>query len=187
MNDTSRVGNITSSTGISTSNSWNSSGGKTSNASAGGWAVGSISSSSKRITSISISIRISNMSSISVSSIEESWVSFSISLTLSNMNDTSRVGNITSSTGISTSNSWNSSGGKTSNASAGGWAVGSISSSSKRITSISISIRISNMSSISVSSIEESWVSFSLSLTLSNMNDSSRVGNITSSTGISTS
>jgi len=130
--------------------------------------------------------------SISISSIEESWVSFSLSLTLSNMNDASRVGNITSSTSISTSDSWNSSRGKTSNASAGRWAVRGISSGSIRIASISISIRISNMSSISktsisISSIEESWVSFSLSLTLSNMNDASRVGNITSSTSISTS
>merc|ERR1711982_235899 len=191
------------STGISTSYSWDSSRGKTSNAGAGRWAVGGISSCSIRISSISISIRISDMSSItnvsetsiSISSIEESWVSFSLSFTLGNMNNTSRVGNITPSPCISTSNSWDSSRGKTSNAGAGRWAVGGISSSSIRISSISVSIRISNMSSIanvsktsiSISSIEESRVSFSLSFTLGNMNNTSRVGNITSSTGISTS
>jgi len=107
MNNTSRVGNITSSTSISTSNSRDSGRSKTSNAGASGWTVRSISSSSIGISSISISIRITDMSktSISVTSIKVSSVGLrlSLSLTLGNMNNTSRVGNIATSTSISTS------------------------------------------------------------------------------------
>jgi len=123
--------------------------------------------------------------SISISSIKKSRVS--LSLTLGYMNNTSGVGNITSSTSISTSYSRDSGRSKTSNAGASRGTVRSIPSSSIGISSISISIRISYVSktSISVSTIEEGWVS--LSLTLSNVNNTGRVGNITTSTSISTS
>jgi len=66
MNNSGRVGNIATSTGISTSKGWDSSGGKTSNVGAGRWAVGSISSSSIGIASITIGIRIANMSKTQV-------------------------------------------------------------------------------------------------------------------------
>ena len=80
------------------------------------------------------------------------------------MNNSGRVGNIATSTGISTSKGWDSSGGKTSNVGAGRWTVGSISSSGIGKASISISVRISNMSktSISISSIKKCWISISL-------------------------
>merc|ERR1719206_851024 len=145
---------------------WDSSGGKTSNVGAGRWAVGSISSSGIGIASISISMGISNVSktSISVSSIEKSGISLSLGFTLGNMDNSGRVSNIATSTSISTSYGWDSSGGKTSNVGAGRWTVGSISSSGIGKASISISVRISNMSktSISISSIKKCWISISL-------------------------
>jgi len=157
MDNSGRVGDITSSTSISTSNSGDSSGSKTSNVGAGRGAVGSI-SSSIRISSISgiaktsiskTSIRITSISmssiaktSISISSIKESRVSLSISLgfTLGDMDNTGRVGNITSSTGISSGYGRDSSGSKTSDVSAGRGAVGSISSKAKTISKSSIAI-----------------------------------------------
>jgi hypothetical protein len=91
--------------------------------------------------------------SIPISSIEKSWISFSFSLTLGNMDYSSRVGNITASTGISTSNGRDSSRGKTSNASAGRGTDGSIASSSNWIASIAImsktSIPVMSKTSIS--------------------------------------
>jgi len=158
------------------------------------------------ISETSISVTSISVSSISVGSIKESRVSLGLSLTLGNMDNSSGVGDITSSTSISTSNSGDGSGSKTSDVGAGRWAVGSI-SSGIRITSISgisktvSGIRISSMSipktsisvtsisvtSISISSIKKSRVSLSLSFTLSYMDNSGRVGNITASTGISTS
>jgi hypothetical protein len=93
-------------------------------------------------TSIAImsktSIAMMSKTSIPVSSVEESWIGFSFSLTLGDMNNSSRVGYITSSTGITSSNSRDSSRGKTSNASAGRGTDGSIASSSNRISSIAI-------------------------------------------------
>jgi hypothetical protein len=76
-------------------------------------------------TSIAImsktSIAIMSKTSIPVRSVEESWIGFSLSLslTLGNMDYSSRVSDITSSTGISSSNSRDSSRGKTSNVGAG--------------------------------------------------------------------
>merc|ERR1711892_391834 len=109
MDNSGRVGDITSSTSISTSNSGDSSGSKTSNVGAGRGAVGSI-SSSIRISSISGIAK----TSISISSIKESRVSLSLSFgfTLGDMDNTGRVGNITSSTGISSSYGRDSSGSK---------------------------------------------------------------------------
>jgi len=176
MDNSSGVGDITSSTSISTSNSGDGSGSKTSDVGAGRWAVGSI-SSGIRITSISgisktvSGIRISSMSipktsisvtsisvtSISISSIKKSRVSLSLSLsfTLSYMDNSGRVGNITASTGISTSNSRDGSGSKTSDVGAGRWADGSISSSIRitSITSMSISKTVSGIRITSISSI----------------------------------
>jgi len=213
MNNSGRVGDITASTGISSSKSGDSGRGKTSDVGAGRWAVGSISSSIRiaGISSISKSvgsIRISSISSvgvsktsISISSIKESGISLSLGFTLGNMDNSGRVGDITASTGISSSNSRDSSRGKTSNAGASRGADGGI-SSSVRVSGISSisksmgSIRISSISSvgvsktktsISISSIEKSGVSLSLSFTLGNMDNSGRVGDITASTGISTS
>merc|ERR1739838_1064676 len=140
MDNSGRVGDITSSTSISTSNSGNSSGSKTSNVGAGRGAVGSI-SSSIRISSISGIAKTSiSKTSIRISTIKESRVSLSISLglTLSDMDNTGRVGNITSSTGISSGYGRDSSGSKTSDVSAGRGAVGSISSKAKTISKSSI-------------------------------------------------
>jgi hypothetical protein len=49
------------------------------------------------------------------------------------------------------------------------------------------SIAKMSKTSIPVSSVEESWIGFSLSLTLGNMDDSGRVSNITASAGITSS
>merc|ERR1719370_2425304 len=58
---------------------------------------------------ISMVSSISQMTSISIRTIESICFWFSLSLTLGNMNSTSRVGNISTSTGIGTMDSGNSS------------------------------------------------------------------------------
>merc|ERR1719244_1823631 len=112
-------------------------------------------------------IRVSSITktSIAITTIEKSRVS--LSLTLGNMNNSGRVSDITSSTGISTSK--------------GGDGSGSKSSSMIRVSSIASITK----TSIAITTIEKSRVS--LSFTLGNMDNSGGVSNITSSTGISTS
>merc|ERR1711882_12049 len=119
------VSNITSSTGISTSKGGDGSRCKSSNAGASRGADGGITSSGnwESITIDSSSIRVSSItgiskSSISITSIKESRISLSFSFTLGNMDNSGRVGYITSGTSISSSESRDSSGSKSSNAGA---------------------------------------------------------------------
>jgi len=67
----------------------------------GVWVGGAV-----RVSSISIVVRVS---SVSIGRVEESWVSLGISLSLGlslgNMDDSSRVGDISASTSVSSSNS----------------------------------------------------------------------------------
>merc|ERR1719430_1538765 len=115
---------------------------------------------------------ISKMSSISIRTIESICFWFSLSLTLGNMNSTSRVGNISTSTGIGTMDGGNSSRSNTMDT----YSVGNIgdtitnsmvyrSSIGNTSNTISISMvtSISKMSSISIRTIESISISFSSS------------------------
>merc|ERR1719365_319797 len=134
MNNSGRVSDITSSTGISTSKGGDGSGSKSSNAgasrgadigisSSGNWEFIAIDSSSIRVSSIASITK----TSIAITTIEKSRVS--LSFTLGNMDNSGRVSNITSSTGISTSKGGDGSRCKSSNAGASRGADGSITSS----------------------------------------------------------
>merc|ERR1719357_820967 len=143
-------------------------------------------------------IRVSSIASITktsiaITTIEKSRVS--LSFTLGNMNNSGGVSNITSSTGISTSKGGDGSGSKSSNAGASrGTDIGISSSSNWESITIDSSsmIRVSSIASISktsiaITSIKESRISLSFSFTLGNMDNSGRVGYITSGTSISSS
>merc|ERR1711910_249839 len=132
-----------------------------------------------------MSYTISKMSSISIRTIESICFWFSLSLTLGNMNSTSRVGNISTSTGIGTMDGGNSSRSNTMDT----YSVGNIGDtitnsmvyrssicntshtiSISMVTSISkmtgiskMSYTISKMSSISIRTIESISISFSSS------------------------
>merc|ERR1719430_1164813 len=148
----------------------------------------------KRVSTVSkaISMSIQTMSISSIKSISIClW--FSLSLTLGNVYNTSRVSNISTSTSIGTMDGGNSSRSNTMDT----YSVGNIGntitnsivyrSSISKMTGISkMSYTISKMSSISIRTIESICFWFSLSLTLGNMNSTSRVGNISTSTSIGT-
>merc|ERR1719430_2920144 len=156
-------------------------------------------------TSKAISMTIQTMSISSIKSISIClW--FSLSLTLGNVYNTSRVSNISTSTGIGTMDGGNSSRSNTMDTYSVGnigntitnsmvyWSsIGNMSNTISMVTSISqmtgiskMSYTISKMSSISIGTIESICFWFSLSLTLGNMNSTSRVGSISTSTGIGT-
>merc|ERR1711910_244732 len=140
------------------------------------------------------------MSSISIRTIESICFWFSLSLTLGNVYNTSRVSNISTSTGIGTMDGGNSSrsntmdtysvgniGNTITNSMVYRSSIGNTSNTISMVTSISkMTDTISKMSSISIRTIESICFWFSLSLTLGNMNSTSRVGNISTSTGIGT-
>merc|ERR1712032_666074 len=134
MDDSSRVGNVTSSTGIRSSDSRDGSRGKAGNVhgSRGGdtgvagsngshSSDGSNSSSNRghsgnsRGSVAKTSVAKSSVSQTGVTKTIGTVEGISLSLPLSNMDDSSRVGNVTSSTGISSSDSRDSSRGKASN------------------------------------------------------------------------
>merc|ERR1711936_783790 len=110
MNSTSRVGNISTSTSIGTMDGGNSSRSNTMDTYSVGNIGNTITNSMVYRSSIgNMSNTISKMSSISIRTIESICFWFSLSLTLGNMNSTSRVGNISTSTGIGTMDGGNSS------------------------------------------------------------------------------
>merc|ERR1712215_212623 len=124
---------------------------------------------------------------------------FSLSLTLGNVYNTSRVSNISTSTSIGTMDGGNSSrsntmdtysvgniGNTITNSMVYRSSIGNMSNTISMVTSISQMTAISKMSSISIRTIESICFWFSLSLTLGNMNSTSRVGNISTSTSIGT-
>merc|ERR1719495_513441 len=108
MNSSSRVGDVSSSTCIGTMNSWDSSRSNSVNTNSVSNIGDSMMNGSSCISSMSNTI--TKMSSISemthsIGGIE----SIGLSLTLGNMNNSRRVSNISSSTCISTMDSWHSS------------------------------------------------------------------------------
>merc|ERR1740137_371645 len=124
------------------------------------------------------------MTTISISTKE----SISFSLTLGNMDNSSRVGNISSSTSITTMNSRDGSRSSTMDSYTCGNIGNTIANSmvdGGGITNMSNTITktsIAKMTTISISTKES--ISFSLSLTLGNMDNTGRVGNVSSSTSI---
>merc|ERR1712215_248076 len=163
----------------------------------------------KRVSTVSkaMSMSIQTMSISSVKSISISlW--FSLSLTLGNVYNTSRVSNISTSTGIETMDCRNSSRSNTmdtysvgnigdtiTNSMVHRSSIGNMSHTKSMMTSVSqmtsiskMSYSISKMSCISIRTVESISISlgFSLSLTLGNMHSTSRVSNISTSTGIET-
>jgi len=205
MNNSGRVGNISSGTGVSSSKSGDSSGSKSSNAGASRWADIGISSGMVSMKTKSVSVWVSSISSIaetgisktgiSVTSIENCGISLGLSLTFSNMDNSGRVGDVSSGTGVSSSKGWDGSRSKSSNASTGRWAYVSVSSGMGiGISMETVGIWVSGISgitetvsktSISKSSIEKGGIGFSFSLTLGNMDDSGGVGDVSSGTSVS--
>merc|ERR1712080_454936 len=211
MDDSSRVGNITSSSNIKSSNSRDSSRSQTSDVHRGRGRDTGIASSMVSQASISksgvseTSVSKSGVSKTSISmsgvsqTVSSSVVSVSISLSLGDMDGSSRVGNITSSSSIKSSNSRDSSRSMASDVqrSRGGnvrvstnmVSQNSVSNTSISQTSVSeTSISETGVSQTSISqSVSSSVVSISLSLSLCDMDGASRVGNITSSSSIKSS
>jgi len=230
MDDSSRVGNVTSSTGIRSSDSRDGSRGKAGNVhgSRGGDASvassnrshssdGSNSSSNRghssnsrgSVAKTSVSESSVSETGVSESSVSETGVaktigtvesiSLSLSLPLGDMDDSSRVGNVTSSTGIRSSDSRDGSRGKAGNVHGSRGGDTSVASSNGSHSSDGSNSGNSRGSvaktSVSESSVSQTGVAktigtvegISLSLPLGNMNDSSRVGNVTSSASISSS
>merc|ERR1719369_673877 len=161
----------------------------------------------KRVSTVSkaISMSIQTMSISSIKSISIClW--FSLSLTLGNVYNTSRDSNISTSTSIGTMDGGNSSRSNTMDTYSVGnigdtitnsmvyrSSIGNMSNAISMVTSISqmtgiskMSYSISKMSSISIRTIESICFWFSLSLTLGNVYNTSRVGNISTSTSIGT-
>merc|ERR1719445_2764840 len=124
---------------------------------------------------------------------------------LGNMDNSGRVGNISASSGVSSGNSWDggiskSDGGQGSRwadlgGSSGNWGSGIGDWGSIWVSSIAIAVWVSSISSIgrvgtigagiwvsSIGSIESIGISLSLGLSLGNMDNSGRVGNISAST-----
>ena len=120
MDDSSRVGNITSGTSVGTSDSRDSGRGKASNVHGGRGGNASIASSGNGRSSIAKTGVAVAKSSIAESSVAQTvgtieGISISLSLPLGNMDNSGRVGNIASSTSIGSSNSRKSSRGESSN------------------------------------------------------------------------
>merc|ERR1711942_545535 len=140
--------------------------------------ITTISSISKTRISISKS-SISKTSTIAIGSIEKTSISFSLrlslSLTLGNMDNSSRVGNIPTSSSISSSKSWESGRGNSSNSYSVGNIGDAVSGSNWGSKSISIAktsiakpstiakTSISQTSSVPITSIKESSIGLSLS------------------------
>merc|ERR1719147_79185 len=189
MDNTSRVGNISSSTSISSSNSGNSSGGKAIDVNSSRRAHTGIASSIARtigvssigtsISTIDTSIGVSTIGRVSISTIE--CISISLSLPLGNMDNTSRVGNISSSSSISSSKGGDSSGGKAIDVNSSRGAHTGIASSIAKTIGVS-SIGTIETSSIGVSTTIEArisigsivGVSFSISHGTSGQNNNSQ-------------
>merc|ERR1711936_1078675 len=133
--------------------------------------IGNMSNTISMVTSISqmtgiskMSYSISKMSSISIRTIESICFWFSLSLTLGNVYNTSRVGNISTSTSIGTMDGGNSSRSNTMDTYSAGNIGDTITNSMVYRSSIgNTSHTISKMSSISIRTIESIGISFSSS------------------------
>merc|ERR1719153_2014793 len=161
---------------------------------------------SKGISTMSKTMSIQTMIAITMIQSISIGFGFRISFTLCNMDSTSRVGNISTSTSIGTMDSRNSSRSNTMDTNSVGnigytitnsmvyrSSIGNMSNTISMVTSISqmtgiskMSYSISKMSSISIRTIESICFWFSLSLTLGNVYNTSRVSNISTSTSIGT-
>merc|ERR1719370_2727881 len=183
MDDSSRVGNVTTSTGIGSSDSRDGSRGST---------RGDGSDSRGSVAETSIAVAKSGISETSISKTVSTIKSVGLSLPLGNMDDSSRVSDITSGTGVGSSNSRDSGRGKASNVHGGRRGNASVASSGNSRSSIAKTGIAVAKSSIAESGVAQTVgtiesISISLSLPLGNMDDSSRVGDIASSTSIGSS
>jgi len=231
MDNPSRVGNVSSSTGISSSDSRDGSRGSSQGGERGGGGnigvAGSnrgdssdVSNSRGSVAKTGIAVAQTSVPKTTVSetgvaktigTVES--ISLSLSLPLGDMDDTSRVGNVTSSTGVSSSDSRDGSRGKASNvhgsrgghtgvaSSIGGNSSDGSNSSSNRGHSGNSRGSVAK-TSVSESSVSQTGVSktgvaktvgtvvsirLSLSLPLGDMDDSGRVGDVTSSGSVASS
>jgi len=219
MDDTSRVGDVTSGTSVSSSNSRDGSRGSSKGGERGrggnvgvagsNWSNGSdrghSGNSRGSVAKTGITITQTSVSQSSVAKTICTVEGISLSLPLGDMNDSGRVGDITSGTSVSSSDSGNSSRGKASNVHGGRGGDTGITSSNRGQSSDGSSNRSDSSNcrgsiakaSIAETSIAETSIaetvgtiesiSISLSLPLGDMDDTSRVGDITSSTSISSS
>ena len=131
------------------------------------------------ITVVGISVISMVSISIWVVSVVSIGISLSISRSLGNMDNSGRVGNISASSSISTSDSWYGSGGESGN-SYGVGNIGDSVSSGSNWGGIGVwgSIAIGTIAVwVSISSIEESWISLSLSRDISGKTNLEKVDN----------
>jgi len=215
MDDSSRVGNVTSSTGISSSDSRDGSRGSSKGGEGGGGGHVGVAgsdrgdcsnrsdSSSNRgngshsrgsIAKTGITVAQSSVAKTSISKTISTveGISLSLSLPLGNMDNSSRVGNVTSGTSVGSTDSRDSSRGKASNVHGGRRGNASVAGSGNGRSSVAKTSIAITKSSIAESSVAQTvgtieGISISISLPLGNMDDSSRVGNIASSTSIGSS
>jgi len=178
---------------IGSSNRWKSCRGVSSDAHTSGGRVGAI-------ASIAVAIAKTGVSVAWVAAISQN-VGISLSFPLGDMDDTSRVGNVTSSTGVSSSDSRDGSrgsseggergrggdvgvaGSKGSNSCKGG----DSSSNRSSIAKTGIAVAKTSVSQTSVAKTIGTVEGIGLSLPLGNMDDSGRVGNIATGSSISSS
>merc|ERR1711962_16610 len=198
MDGSSRVSNITSSSSISTSNSRDSSRGQASDVQRTRGRDVRV-SSSNMVSKTGVSETSVSKTGVSMSSVSQTRVSktvsssiegISLSLSLGDMDGSSRVSNITSSSSVKSSDSRDSSRGQASDVHRGRGRDTGISSS--MVDAISESgVSQTGVSETSISkTVSSSVVSSSvvrISLPLGNMDGSSRVSNITSSSSVKSS
>ena len=213
MDDSSRVGNVTTSTGISSSNSRDGSRGSSKGGEGGGGGDVGVAgsdrgdssnrshSSSNRgngshsrgsVAKTGITVAQSSVAKTSISKTISTVEGISLSLPLGDMDDSSRVGNVTSGTSVGSTDSRDSGRGKASNVHGGRGGNASVASSGNGRSSIAKTGIAVAKSGIAESSVAQTvgtieGISISLSLPLGNMDNSGRVGNIASSTGIGSS
>merc|ERR1712089_100266 len=190
MDGSSRVSNITSSSSISTSNSRDSSRGQASDVQRTRGRDVRV-SSSNMVSKTGVSETRVSETSVSQSSVSKTvsssvvGISISISLPLGDMNGSSRVGDIASSSSVKSSDSRDSSRGQASDVHRGRGRDTGISSSMVDTVS-KAGVSETSVSKTSISETVSSSV-VRISLPLGNMDGSSRVSNITSSSSVKSS
>jgi len=225
MDDSSRVGNVTSSTGVSSSDSRDGSRGSSKGGERGrggnvgvagsNWSNGCDRGNSSgngghsgdgrgSVAKTGIAVSQTSVSQTSVAKTIGTVEGISLSLPLGDMDDTSRVGDITSGTSVSSSNSRDGSRGKSSNVHTSRGGDTGVASSNRGHSSDGSdrsncrgSIASISETSVAKTSVAETSVSktvgtiesigISLSLPLGDMNNTSRVGDIASGTSVSSS
>merc|ERR1711962_1265071 len=200
MDDSSRVGNVTSSTGVGSSNSRDGSRGSSKGSDRGDSSNRSHSSSNRgngsdsrgSIAKTGITVAKTSVAKTSISKTISTVEGISLSLPLGNMDHSSRVGNVTSSTCVGSTDSRDSGRGKASNVHGGRRGDASVASSGNGWSSVAKTGIAVAKSSIAESGIAQTigtieGISISLSLPLGNMDNSSRVGDIASGTSIGSS